>query len=355
MRKLLYLVFKATGVFCFLITVSGIIIYSDSKDIFDIILAAIFGGLGWLFFTKSKKFKNVNKEVASDKNTNQQYDKPIIETKVKSQSSQNLVVSYIKKPITRDFVVFDFETTGLSPVNDKIIEIGLVKYREGIEIDSLTTLINPKIKIPAAASNVNNITNSMVKNMPCIEDVHDQVTSFINGETLVAHNAPFDIGFLVNNFNIDAEQLNVFDTLAYCRKYFTFPNNKLGTVAKHMKIAVEPNHRSKSDCLTTAEVYLKIVDHFEKYETLSAANEYEKQGKIVKAMQLYEETISNNCIDAKPYEKLAAYYKKANDTDNEIRVLNKAIYVFGNIVPFEKANRDSKLVKFKEQLSKLTN
>ena len=177
-------------------------------------------------------------------------------------------ITYTKTPLFKDFVVLDFETTGLSSLSDRIIEIGLVKYRDGVVVDSFGTLINPKKHIPIEASRVNNITDAMVVTMPTISDIHDQFVEFIKGETLVAHNAPFDIGFMLNSFNLATENINVFDTLAYCRKFFNFQNNKLNTVVRSLKIDITPTHRSISDCLAVGEVYLKIREHFEKTEII---------------------------------------------------------------------------------------
>lgn len=92
-------------------------------------------------------------------------------------------------------VAFDCETTGFDPVGGKIIELGAVKLG-GSELEYFSTLIDPGIPIPDGASNVNKIYDPMVRGKPKFEEVADDFLKFCDGSICVAHNAPFDIGFL---------------------------------------------------------------------------------------------------------------------------------------------------------------
>ncbi len=170
-------------------------------------------------------------------------------------SSKHLETIYLDEPNFTDYVVIDFETTGLSAEHDKIIEIAAVKYVNGILKDSMTTLINPRISIPPKATSINGITNSMVRNQPTIASIHGQFVSFIDGFTLVAHNAPFDIGFLKNNFRLKSDTVKVFDTLSFARNHFNFPNNKLVTISNALGIDHKSAHRGQSDVEATAKVF----------------------------------------------------------------------------------------------------
>ena len=97
-----------------------------------------------------------------------------------------------------DYVVFDLETTGLSPVSDGIIEISAVKVENGKVTDSFSTLVNPGRRIPAAATRVNGITDQMVKDAPGLKEALDQFLSFIGDQVLVGHNIhSFDMGFFI--------------------------------------------------------------------------------------------------------------------------------------------------------------
>ena len=94
------------------------------------------------------------------------------------------------------FTVFDVETTGLSPVYDRIVEIAALR----IDIDGtesrFSTLVNPHRRIPYSATRIHHITNEMVADAPGFEVVGTQFMEFVSGTTLVAHNARFDLSFL---------------------------------------------------------------------------------------------------------------------------------------------------------------
>jgi len=80
--------------------------------------------------------------------------------------------------------------------------------------------------------------------------------------------------------------------------------------------------------------------------------ELEKKGEIDKAIKLYEQNISENFIGNHPYDRLALIYRKRNQIDNEIRVLEKAVWVFEKIVYDKRSDRLPKLDRFKKRLQK---
>ena len=111
---------------------------------------------------------------------------------MKEQKSGNRLSGY--RP---DYVVFDLETTGLSPEMDAIIEISAIKVKKGNVEDEFSTLVNPQRRIPAAASRVNGITDKMVADAPVLKEVIEDFLSFIGSEVLVGHNIhSFDMKFL---------------------------------------------------------------------------------------------------------------------------------------------------------------
>ena len=182
--------------------------------------------------------------------------------------SVNIMTKKARKQYT-EFVVIDFETTGLNPTSDKIIEIGAVKICNGSITDSFSTLVNPKRSIPAAATRVNGITDQMIKDAPQIESVLPQLIQFIGDKVIVAHNAPFDMKFLlVNAFDCGIEIKNpVIDTLSLSRKMFTdIANHKLGTVARHLCVNMDQAHRSLCDVTVTANILIKCIDILERQD-----------------------------------------------------------------------------------------
>ena len=96
-----------------------------------------------------------------------------------------------------DYVLFDLETTGISCARDQVIEISAVKVRAGRVVDEFSTLVNPRMPIPFAASQVNGITDDMVKNSPYFEQAFAEFLKFVGDDVLVGHNIHnFDMKFL---------------------------------------------------------------------------------------------------------------------------------------------------------------
>lgn len=94
------------------------------------------------------------------------------------------------------FTAIDFETTGLYPATDRIVEFGAVKFHDGKQIDVFEALVDPGIPIPDGAAAVSGITNDMVRGKPSVSVVLPRFMDFLGNSVLVAHNARFDVGFL---------------------------------------------------------------------------------------------------------------------------------------------------------------
>jgi DNA polymerase-3 subunit epsilon len=96
--------------------------------------------------------------------------------------------------------MLDLETTGTTPLHDRITEIALIRFENGVETDRWETLVNPGVSIPPFISRLTGITNEMVREAPHFEDVAGKLYSYIEGAILVAHNVRFDHGFLKSEF-----------------------------------------------------------------------------------------------------------------------------------------------------------
>lgn len=158
------------------------------------------------------------------------------------------------------FCVVDLETTGSSPAaGSAITEIGAVKVRGGEVLGEFATLVNPDETIPAYITVLTGITDAMVIDKPRIEQVLPSFLEFARGCVLVAHNAPFDVGFLKH----DARRLDlvwpgfeVIDTVVLARRALLrdeVPNHKLGTLAARFS-SVTPDHRALTDARATVDV-----------------------------------------------------------------------------------------------------
>ncbi|SEO34790.1 DNA polymerase-3 subunit epsilon [Nitrosospira multiformis] len=97
-------------------------------------------------------------------------------------------------------VVLDLETTGDSPLHDRITEVALVRFENGIETDRWETLVNPGVGIPPFISRLTGITNEMVKDAPAFDEIAHKLYGYIEGAVLAAHNVRFDHGFLKSEF-----------------------------------------------------------------------------------------------------------------------------------------------------------
>ncbi|AEY65682.1 PolC-type DNA polymerase III [Clostridium sp. BNL1100] len=162
-----------------------------------------------------------------------------------------------------DFVVFDIETTGLNPHQDKITEIGAVKVRNGQIVDRFSAFVNPGVSIPSFIVKLTGITDDMVKDAPPIEQVLNEFMEFIQGSVLVAHNANFDVGFIKQNAKLMGEKVRnpYIDTLELCRKMFPeLGRYKLNIVAKHLKIELENHHRAVDDSMATAKIFMHCIN-----------------------------------------------------------------------------------------------
>lgn len=156
----------------------------------------------------------------------------------------------------KDYVVLDFETTGLRPGADQIIQVGAVKYRNHEKVAVMNQLVNPLRSISPRITSLTGITNQMVKTAPSAERVILQLIEFIDDFPIVAHNSSFDMGFLYAlDDRIDIPRYTVIDTLKLARKVIhETPNHKLTTLAEYLQL--EHNaHDALGDCLVTAEIY----------------------------------------------------------------------------------------------------
>lgn len=177
------------------------------------------------------------------------------------------------------YVVFDLETTGFSPIQDKIIEIGAVKVERGVIMERFSTFVNPKIPIPFKITQLTSITDDMVVDAETIDVVLPKFLDFIGDAVLVAHNAGFDVSFIEQNCRyqeIEREFISL-DTVALARVLLpTLSKYKLNVVAKALNISLENHHRAVDDAGATAEIFVRFVEMLKEREidTLKELNQF---------------------------------------------------------------------------------
>ena len=168
------------------------------------------------------------------------------------------------------FIVVDLETTGGSPFAGAVItEIGAVKVRGGVVRGEFKTFVNPLAPIPDFITELTGITDEMVRLSPIIDEVFPAFMEFCGHESeavLVAHNAPFDIGFLkaaAKELEHPWPKYEVLDTARLARQLLTRDeviNCKLGTLAQFFNTEVTPTHRALDDAQTTTEVMHRLFE-----------------------------------------------------------------------------------------------
>ena len=180
------------------------------------------------------------------------------------------------------YVVFDIETTGFSPLSDRIIEIGAVKVVNGTITDKFSTFVNPEIPIPFRIEQLTSINDSMVLPAPKIDKVLPDFLKFCEGCALVAHNASFDVSFIAHN----AEELGlpfdptVLDTVTLARVLLPQLNRyKLDTVAKALNVSLENHHRAVDDAGATAEIFVAFLKML-KERDISTLDELNKLSEL---------------------------------------------------------------------------
>ncbi len=165
------------------------------------------------------------------------------------------------------FCVVDLETTGGSAADgDRITEIGAVKVRGGEVLGEFQTLVNPHTSIPAFIAVLTGITNGMVADAPPVSAALPAFLEFAAGSVLVAHNAPFDVGFLKRTaaeHDVAWPDFEVVDTVKVARRVVSrdeAPNHKLSSLARLFRSGTTPNHRALEDARATVDVLHGLME-----------------------------------------------------------------------------------------------
>jgi len=159
-----------------------------------------------------------------------------------------------------NFIACDLETTGLDPVNDKIIEIAFVKVIDGQIKDTFSTLLNPECKLPLKIKRLTGIKDEQLLNSPTLERVIAELRLFMEPYPLVGHNIAFDHAFLTAKLG-DLPFIQCVDTLGLSRLIMpAAPSHSLSNLVQSLQLAQKPLHRALDDALAATELYFKLLE-----------------------------------------------------------------------------------------------
>lgn len=260
-----------------------------------------------------------------------------------------------------DYVVLDFETNGLNPQECDIIQMAAIRYRNDEKIDIFSSFVYTT-SIPLKVTELTSITVEDCKSAPKLEELLPQLLNFIGDDVIVAHNASFDLSFLMENMkrlNIPGRTFIYVDTLRLARQKIKGVRwYKLPILKKYLKLEYD-SHLAEDDCYVCHEVYKycrglsfihkevtsasvvrghhftylpdnkgnsNLTDIFDKQ--IALANSLEIEGKIDEAIKIYEECVQKKCSKNAPYDRLIILYRKKRQKENEVRVLELAVQMF---------------------------
>ena len=237
------------------------------------------------------------------------------------------------------YSIIDLETTGFSPARgDKIVEIGIVKVQEDNKIvDNFSTLINPNRDI--SNYHIHGVEPGLVKNAPKFDELKVFIRSFINGSTLVAHNAVFDLRFLENELANPKENLNAICTIKLSRMLDnTLPSRKLDVLCDYYDIAIKDNHQALADTLATTKLFRRLKSDFFK---LYGADEFKKK---------FISPVSFGATDEKNLNRVE--YKRT-DAEKNVQKEKTKLKDFIKRLPIESLSKDDNSKQYLDTLNEV--
>lgn len=212
---------------------------------------------------------------------------------------------------SEEYVVFDTETTGISQSEERMTEIGAVLVRNEEVVDEFDTFVNPQRKIPAEVVRLTNITDEMVKDAPLEGQALEMLLEFAGNRLLIAHNAPFDIGFIKSAAARCGKTITnpYIDTVPLCRALLPgLKNHKLMTVAEGLKLGTFNAHRATDDCKMLAAIFSRLVPMMESQgcNNINDINESLAGGNVEKLPSNHTIILVQNAVGLKNLYKLVS-------------------------------------------------
>ena len=242
----------------------------------------------------------------------------------------------------KTIIAVDLETTGLSPETDHIIEIGALRYENGVCVDTFSQLVKPPVPISGKIFEITGINNRMVEEKPAIAQVFPKFLEFVGeSQILLGHNLRFDYSFL----KTAAKRLGIsfsmkgLDTLLLARKLLPdLPSKNLATVSAHYGVVNPKAHRAFEDAQTTAQIYFKMKEQFEKGQP----ELFVPKDMVVKVKKVEPVTIKqkNYLLDLLKYHKIQVelFFAEKGTTIDDLtksqasKMIDEIIFQYGRIL-----------------------
>ncbi len=213
-----------------------------------------------------------------------------------------------------ELIIFDVETTGLSPAQDRLTEIGAVRMRGMQVVDTFNIMVNPERKIPPNIVELTGITDAMVADAPKEAEAMRKFIEFCGkNPVLVAHNARFDTSFVRNvckRCHIDFDFATL-DTLVLCKCMLPqMYRHKLDAVAKQLKLGKFDHHRASDDAQMLAKIYIELVNRLiqtKQAKMLSDLNTKTQDIDVKKLRSFHQIILVRNHVGLKNLYKLISH------------------------------------------------
>ena len=230
----------------------------------------------------------------------------------------------------RDFVAVDIETTGLSPVKDKIIEIGAVKVKNGEIVETFSRLINPQIELTQRIVSLTGITDGMLEGKDKIETVIRQFLEFAEELPLLGHNILFDYSFLKTaatkeKFSFERKGI---DTLFISRVlHDELESKSLGSMCDYYGIVNENHHRAFDDAQASMELYFRLAQNEKAASAVLAAKPLIYKPKKIEPVTQKQK---NYLLDLLKYHKIDIRQSMDTMTKSEAsRLIDSILFQYG--------------------------
>jgi DNA polymerase-3 subunit epsilon len=183
------------------------------------------------------------------------------------------------------FVVVDVETTGMSPIDDRITEIAMMKVKGGVLTDEFSTLVNPLMSIPNYVTELTGIDNLMVREAPTAREVVPYMAEFLDEAVFVAHNVGFDWSFVYHTARRE-RGLSLSNprlcTAKLSRTILPYlPSKSLGPVTRFLDINIRQRHRASGDAFATALVLVKYLSYLQKRYAIQTLGELLRYNEVI--------------------------------------------------------------------------